>query len=200
VTVNIPGFRPDAHDQSTRQSISEQQVYNREMIGRWMIYGAWVSLLLLLTFLFSNWLEERRYPNKNLQLVLDNRGIASISLQRNASGHYVAPGIINAIPVTFLLDTGATHVALSQKTATEIGLKRGPATFSMTANGRVTSYLTMLERIELGPIVMRNVRASIIPSMTVDEVLLGMSFLRHLELLQKGDQLIIRIPADYQFE
>jgi aspartyl protease family protein len=62
---------------------------------------------------------------------------------------------------------------------------------SRTANGVVRSWLTKIDQLQLGPIEMRNVRATILPTMPDDEVLLGMSFLKHLTLKQQGGELVI---------
>jgi aspartyl protease family protein len=58
----------------------------------------------------------------------------------------------------------------------------------------VESWLTRIERLRLGPFEMRDVRAVIIPDMPGEEVLLGMSFLKHLELVQTGERLRLRLP------
>jgi aspartyl protease family protein len=163
-------------------------------LGRWMIFGAWLLILLLLTALFSGWLEHADNPNRNLQVISGSRGEATIALKRNRAGHYVAPGAINGESVTFLLDTGATQVALSAVLADRLGLRRGAPMSSLTANGYVKSWLTRLDRVELGPFLMRDVQAAILPSMPSDEVLLGMNFLKHLELTQKGSELFIKAP------
>ncbi len=168
--------------------------YSGEKIGRWMVYLAWVLLILLLTLLFSRWLDHQHNPNQHLLVVSGVNGDGSLTLQRNSMGHYVAPGLINGVPVVFLLDTGATHVALPEFIAKKIGLERGILTTSMTANGLVKSWMTELDNVQLGPLSMSGVRAAIIPAMPGSEVLLGMSFLKHLELLQKGDQLILKAP------
>ena len=182
--MNVLSPKPD---DSNRSSI-------REKIGRWMIYSTWILILLLLTLLFSNWLDHRQNPNRILQIKPGVDGNSAIILQRNRAGHYVAPGFINDESVVFLVDTGATQVALSEDLANRIGLKQGASTTSLTANGPVRSWLTKLDRVELGPIVMHDVQALIMPSMPTGEVLLGMSFLKHLELVQKGNQLIVRAP------
>jgi aspartyl protease family protein len=164
-------------------------------IGRWMIIAAWVLILLLLTALFSGWLERVDNPNRVLEVQSGAKGDATIVLKRNRAGHYVAPGSINGTAVNFLLDTGATQVALSAALADRIGLRRGVPMSSLTANGYVRSWLTKLNRVVLGPFEMHDVEAAILPSMPSDEVLLGMNFLKHLELVQKGGQLMIRAPA-----
>ena len=63
---------------------------------------------------------------------------------------------------------------------------------AQTANGVVTTYRTRLTSVALGTIAISNVRAHINPGMTGDEVLLGMSFLRDLELTQREGLLTLR--------
>jgi aspartyl protease family protein len=165
-----------------------------EAIGRWMVYAAWILLIGLLTFLFSRWLDLQNNPNRHLLVSSDSTGETQLTLNRNRMGHYVAPGRINGVPVVFLLDTGATNVAVPDDLANRIGLERGLPITSMTANGLVRSWLTELRSVELGPLEMSGVKASILPNMPGSEVLLGMSFLRHLELIQRDGQLILKLP------
>lgn len=172
---------------------SARQGY-RGQLGRWMIVGAWLLLLVLLSVFFSQWLERQANPNQQLRAVIDQGGASAVVLKRNRAGHYLAPGDINGVAVTFLLDTGATYVAVPQSVADKAGLKRGPVTQSMTANGVASSWLTEIDEVRLGPIVLRGVRATILPGMPGDEVLLGMSFLKHLKLEQQGDSLRITVP------
>ena len=166
-----------------------------ELIGRWMIYATWVLLIIMLTFLFSRWLEQQQNPNRHLLESASSEDDAELTLLRNRMGHYVAPGYINGAPVVFLLDTGATHVALSEELANELGLIRGHVATSMTANGLVQGWMTELDRVQLGPFSMSGIRATIMPSMQGSEVLLGMNFLKHLEMMQKGGKLILRMPV-----
>jgi aspartyl protease family protein len=169
--------------------MSEQQNF-----GRWMIIAAWVLLLALLSLFFSQWLEHQNNPNRQLRVSTDITGSHSVVLKRNRAGHYVAPGKINGIDVVYLLDTGATLVAVSSALAEEAGLQRIAASQSRTANGVVRSWLTEIDQLQLGPITMRNVKAAILPNMPQHEVLLGMSFLKHLKLQQQGGKLEISLP------
>ncbi len=61
-----------------------------------------------------------------------------------------------------------------------------------TANGMVTAWLTRLDSVSIGPIVVRDVTASINPGMGDMEILLGMSVLKRIEFTQRGDTLILR--------
>lgn len=161
-------------------------------LGKGMIYAAWILALGLLTWVFSGFLEYQRNPNRHAEASVDDQGNVEVTLQRNRAGHYLAGGQINGQPVVFLLDTGATDVAVPEALADRLGLERQYRSVSRTANGNITIWSTRLESVDLGGIRRRNVRASILPNMTGNEVLLGMSFLKHLELIQRGDRLTLR--------
>ncbi|NIR61550.1 MAG: TIGR02281 family clan AA aspartic protease [Gammaproteobacteria bacterium] len=164
-------------------------------MGGTMIVAAWVLVLGLLTLAFSGWLESERNPNRQLRTQMDPGGGRQVALERNRYGHYVATGRVNGQAVEFLLDTGASDVSVPGALADELGLARGARRTYTTAGGPVVAYATELERVELGGIVLRDVRASINPRFESDAILLGMSFLKHLELTQRGTTLTLRQPA-----
>jgi len=123
-------------------------------------------------------------------------GRDGVSIARDASGHFVAAGAINGVPVEFLIDTGATIVALPQALASDMGLVYGREMTIQTANGQTSGSLTMLARVELGGLAVENVPGIILPNMGPGRrVLLGMSFLGGFELMQTGDGLTIRLPG-----
>ena len=157
-----------------------------------MIIASWIVLLALLTLLFSHLLEQQYNPNQ----ALEGRSLGAVkevALQRNRDGHYIANGSIDGVAVVFLLDTGATDVAISPALARRLRLQEGPAISVQTANGTLTGYATRLRSVRLANIQQQDVPAIINPGMRAeDEVLLGMSFLKHLELIQRGDTLTIR--------
>lgn len=160
-----------------------------------MLLVAWVMAIGLLTVFFSDLLEHQHNPNRRVVGVVGADGVPEVVLQRNNRGHYVATGRINGSPVHFLLDTGATDVALPESLAQRLGLPRLGGGFSNTANGVVAVWHTRLEQVSLGPIRLHDVSASILPGMGSEEVLLGMSFLKKLEMIQRGDQLTLRQHA-----
>lgn len=160
-------------------------------IGQGMIYLAWLLFLALLTFWFNNYLERQNNPNQDVSATWDKE-IAEVKLRQNRYGHYLANGQINHLPVTFLLDTGATLISIPGPIAQQLQLKRGLAAKSRTANGTVTVYETRLNSVSIGTIELNNIRATINPHMKGDEILLGMSFMKHLEMTQKGKELILR--------
>jgi aspartyl protease family protein len=164
-------------------------------IGRWMIYAAWILFLALLTLFFNNYLEKQYNPNTKLEKSRNPDGSYQVSLTRNRYGHYVTDGLINSQPVTFLLDTGATHISIPDGVARRLGLKRGAPHSVMTANGLITVYNTLLDSVAIGPLEIRGLRGGINPQLDSDEILLGMNFLKHLEILQQGDRLILTRPS-----
>ncbi len=101
-------------------------------------------------------------------------------------------GQINGQAVTFLLDTGATQVALPQRVADRLGLPRGLPITLDTANGRSQGWRTRLANLQLGDIRLSGVAALIAPGMDGDEVLLGMSALKQLDFTQRDGTLVLR--------
>ncbi len=159
--------------------------------GKVMIILGWLVLLGLLTAYFSDFLSKQNNPNQDLALT-QTSDFREIRLQRNRYGHYVASGEINRHPVTFMLDTGATHISIPENVARKLGLKQGFPMTVATANGDIEVFATVLDQVSLGGIELQNISAGINPYMQGDEVLLGMSFLKHLNFSQENDQLLIR--------
>ena len=160
-------------------------------LGKGMVYGAWVLALALLTWVFAGWLDTQRNPNRHAQTqVVD--GTRELTLERNRYGHYHAAGQINGRDVEFMVDTGATTVAVPASLEKHLGLQRQTPILTETANGTVTAYLTRLNSVRLGDIEVREVKATIHPQLEGDQVLLGMSFLKHLDFSQRGDSLILQ--------
>lgn len=159
--------------------------------ARVMLILAWVAALALATHWFGNWEAQRDNPNRQPQSV-HGEGYIEVRLASSRGGHYVLDGKIDGHGVTFLLDTGATAVAVPQKLASELQLQPGAPVQIRTANGTVTGWRTRLDLLQLGDIQLRDVAALITPGMDGDEVLLGMSALKQLEFTQKGGTLVLR--------
>ena len=103
---------------------------------------------------------------------------------------------MNGREVEFLVDTGASSVAIPKALANELDLPRGRRVRVQTANGTATALATSLDSLAIGPLRRRDVPAHITPGMSGRTALLGMSFLRHHDLLQRDGRLVIREPAD----
>lgn len=156
--------------------------------GRTMYWLAALAMLGLFWLFFDKALERRDDPNR---YVISGFG-EELILKRDRMGHYVAPGTINGHPVRFMLDTGATTVAIPARLGNTLGLSRGGSHPVSTANGTVTVYATRIGKLGLGPFVFADIEGNLNPGMDGDEILLGMSLLRHLEFTQQGDTLILK--------
>ncbi|OCX17976.1 aspartyl protease [Stutzerimonas xanthomarina] len=162
--------------------------------GRVMLVLAWGAGILLATRFFADWEESRYNPNRQPVSVVQGDQI-EVLLEGNAQGHFVADGRINGKTVTFLLDTGATDVAIPAELAEELGLSRGAPVNLLTANGQTTGFRTRLESLALGEIVLRDVRAIVAPGFGGNQILLGMSALKQLEFTQRAGTLVLRQHA-----
>lgn len=163
-------------------------------IGRAMLFAAWIVGLALLFLVFQRFMDQGENPNWDLELSRDGGGRAQVVLARNRAGHYVAPGRINGEPVIFMIDTGATDVALPLDLAKSLDLRLGAGRLSRTANGDVQTWPALLDEVDLGGLVAQRVRASVLPNMPGDQVLLGMSYLKRFEMIQRDGTLILRAP------
>lgn len=160
-------------------------------IGKIFLNLSWVLALGGLAFMFNQAINKKANPNQNPNSHTKN-GVTEVVLRRNSQHHYVANGLINGKPVTFLVDTGATNVSISANLAAKLGLKRGQQGIAHTANGNTTTYATTLNTLNVGDIQFTRVRASITLGMQGNEVLLGMSALKDVELIHKNGELTMR--------
>ena len=160
--------------------------------GRYMYFAMWILVLILLSAAFYRWDQATTNPNQSPTARALSADRYEIVLQRNRHGHYVANGTINGVNVTFFLDTGATDISIPGHIADKLKLKAGYKRTYQTANGDIENYTTTLKSISIGAIKRNNIRASINPNAQYDEILLGMSFLKTVELIQRGDTLTIR--------
>lgn len=111
-------------------------------------------------------------------------GDIEVTLKSKKNGHYRFIGEINGQAVTFFYDTGASHVAIPEGIANYLSLTKGYPYQTQTANGTSTSFSTRLDSIKVGGIELNNIAAGISPGLRGNEILLGMSFLRHVEISQ----------------
>jgi aspartyl protease family protein len=165
-------------------------------LGQGMLITTFAIGLAALTFIFDGWISKQENPNQQPVVNELRNGTREVVLQRNRQGHYVAGGSINGLPVTFLLDTGATDVAIPESIAREAGLQAEYAGQANTAGGVVTVYATRIDALGIGNIQLRDVAASITPTMGGSTILLGMSALRQVEFTQRGSTLTLRQVQD----
>lgn len=111
----------------------------------------------------------------------------SVTLAADSTGHFISEGSINGIPIRFIVDTGASSIALPGAEARRMGIdyRKGQRGVSQTANGPVQIYVLTLETVRLGSIELTGVEAIVIEG-GLNVALLGMSFLNRVEMKQEG--------------
>ncbi|MEX3775196.1 TIGR02281 family clan AA aspartic protease [Pseudomonas sp. MYb118] len=159
--------------------------------GRVFLILAWCAGLFLATRFFGEW--EARQNNPNVIVSSEQGdGFIEVKLVSNQQGHFVASGQINGQPVDFMLDTGATDVSIPAELAKRLKLEEGFGVTLSTANGLSQGYRTRIDRLQVGDIVLRDVRALVAPGLDGNQVLLGMSALNKLEFTQRGGTMLLR--------
>jgi aspartyl protease family protein len=111
-------------------------------------------------------------------------GARTLSIPRDARGHFQTDGRIDGQRIGFMVDTGASVVALNEKSAARFGLRPSRGDYNATvatANGTIKAARTRLAMIDLGGLVVRDVDAMVLPDEALSENLLGLSFLSKLK-------------------
>lgn len=118
---------------------------------------------------------------------------ATVTLIPDKNGHFVSSGSINGASVHFLVDTGATMVAMNVEEARRAGVNylAGERGYSQTANGVTPIYRVKLAQVTLGEITLRDIDGVVHENSALPVVLLGMSFLGKLEMRRTGDTLTL---------
>ena len=111
-------------------------------------------------------------------------GIRSLSIPRDARGHFATEGRIDGQRIAFMVDTGASVIALNESSAARFGLRPARGEYRATvntANGTVNAAPTRLPMVDIGGLVVRDVDAMVLPDEALSENLLGLSFLSKLK-------------------
>lgn len=116
----------------------------------------------------------------------------SISLTADARGHFAAAGALNGYPMTFLVDTGATTIAISAAEAKRIGLdyRSGQAVGVGTAAGVVPAWRVKFNTVKVGGISVNQVDGMVVET-GLNMPLLGMSFLNRMEMKRDGQTMTL---------
>lgn len=120
-------------------------------------------------------------------------GRKKIVLTADARGHFFTVGTINGVSTRFMVDTGATTIALSSVEAKRTGVDylAGRKVMTQTANGVVPVYRVRVDTVDIGGITLTNVDSIVIEGGRLPVALLGMSFLNRMEMRRDGDTLTL---------
>jgi len=117
-------------------------------------------------------------------------GGRSVSISRDARGHFETDGRIAGQRIAFMIDTGASVVALNETSAARFGVRPTPGDYTTTvttANGAIKAARTQLAMVDVGGLVVRDVEAMVLPDEALSENLLGLSFLSKLKRFEFAD-------------
>jgi aspartyl protease family protein len=128
-------------------------------------------------------------------LGLGQSNVASVTLRPDARGAYTTVAYVNGTPFPAIIDTGATAVALSADAARALGIdyQRGTPGVSQTAAGQRRAWGVVLPSVRIGDIELGNVAAAVLDvgQTELPLVLIGMSYLKALEMQRSGDTLTL---------
>ncbi|MVO14260.1 retropepsin-like aspartic protease family protein [Parasedimentitalea huanghaiensis] len=153
-------------------------VQNRQSLGKTVQQLAiWAFIFLGVIAGYGLWGDIRNTVRPQ-QSVINSTG--QIEVPRSADGHYYLTLDINTVPITFLIDTGATDVVLNERDARRAGIDPDTLNYlgrANTANGEVRTASVWLDSISLGNITDSNVRVWVNQG-ELDQSLLGMAYLQ----------------------
>jgi aspartyl protease family protein len=125
--------------------------------------------------------------------VSNGDGSDKIVMTADVRGHFYTTGTVNGTSVRFVVDTGATSIALGPNDARRIGLdlRQGQRGMTSTANGQVIVTRIPLDTVKIGGITLHNVEAVVLPA-EMPVALLGMSFLNRMEMQRDGSTMTLK--------
>ena len=121
--------------------------------------------------------------------------VQEVQVWQNNAGMYTTVGSINGLPVSFLVDTGASQVALNADEARRLGIDfrvSGTPAAVGTASGVVRAWAITLDTVKVGSLELRNVGAVVLEGNTPQHALLGMTYLGRLEINNDGRLMTLR--------
>lgn len=117
-------------------------------------------------------------------------------IYRDSSGMFRTMGSINGYPVSFLIDTGASIVAMNSIQAKRLGIQYlldGEPAMVSTAAGNVKAYNVRLKNVSVGQIRLADIDAVVIEGTHPEDVLLGMSFLGRLNVKNENEVMMLEV-------
>jgi aspartyl protease family protein len=118
----------------------------------------------------------------------------TMTIQSSPNGQFNVDAVVDGRHMEFLVDTGASSIALRESDAARLGIHPTQREYTVrahTANGVVRAAPIELERVEVGSLTVRNVRAIVLPDEALGQNLLGMTFLSRVRWEHRNGQLVL---------
>jgi aspartyl protease family protein len=139
---------------------------------------------------------QGRYPlGSHIETGFQRPDMPEVNVYADTNGMFMTVGNINGLPVTFLVDTGATDIAMNSHEAARLGIDYrviGRVGQVVTASGVVPAWSVNLDTVGIGDIKIRNVAGIVMEGALPAQVLLGMTFLERVEMRRDGHVLHMR--------
>lgn len=154
------------------------------LLGPFGIALFWIAVLGAVYLGMQHYLQPK-------PMVITMQG--DLLIPRDRNGHFYATGSVNGQPVQFLVDTGASSVAVSEAFAQQAGLNGGEPVTLSTANGQIQGRTLRNVPVSVGPVAVSGVTVSVgLIGRPANEVLLGQSFLSKFQVTMNKEEMILR--------
>jgi aspartyl protease family protein len=168
--------------------MSPPQPQQTARLGAVAVAAVWL-LVAAVMYLGFEYLEESR----RAKLQPYTLGSGELVIPRQRDGHFHVKGEVNRQPVVFLIDTGASHVSVSQALADQAGLPAGSPITLQTANGSRAGRLVRAVPVRVGHLVLNDASVSVgLSGLEPRQALLGQSFLKHFDVEIGRDRMVLR--------
>jgi len=156
---------------------------------------AFAVIALIVAALAPRWLAPQQATPVVIATATPEAASArTIAIARGENGHFAIDARVEGRRIGFLVDTGATTIALREDDAARLGIHPALRDYTArisTANGSVMAAPVELNRVEIGDITVRNVTAIVLPDAALSQNLLGMSFLSRVRWQYQGGKLVL---------
>ena len=157
-------------------------------LGAFAIAAVWLAVAGVLYLVFEQIEQKRQASLKPYAL-----SSGDLVIPRQRDGHFHVEGEVNRQPVRFLVDTGASHVSVSQALATQAGLPAGQSITLHTANGQRPGQLVRSVPVRAGHLVLNDASVTVgLTGMPPEQALLGQAFLKHFDVEIRRDEMVLR--------
>jgi aspartyl protease family protein len=163
-------------------------IHETARLGAFAIAAVWLAVAALLYLVF-----ERMEQNRQASLKPYALSSGDLVIPRQRDGHFHVEGEVNRQPVRFLVDTGASHVSVSQALATQAGLHAGQSITLHTANGQRPGQLVRSVPVRAGHLVLNDTSVTVgLSGLQPTQALLGQAFLKHFDVEIRRDEMVLR--------
>ena len=168
--------------------MSTPSIHKTARLGALAIAAVWLAVAGVLYLVFDQIEQKRQASLKPYAL-----SSGDLVIPRQRDGHFHVEGEVNRQPVRFLVDTGASHVSVSQALATQAGLPAGQSITLHTANGPRQGQLVRSVPVRVGNLVLNDTSVAVgLSGLEPQQALLGQAFLRHFDVEIRRDEMVLR--------